>query len=85
LSTQKNRKIGRFEAVVHEGGLMLQQQTGQTGGANVELTSDETTQLLELLYQNRRIAPQAADRTALDIPQDPSDDLITSFAYQRAL
>lgn len=85
LSTQENRRIGRFEAVVYKGGLKLQQQTGQTNKVNVELTSDETTQLLELLNQNRRVILQATAVTTIDVPQDSFDEVIASFDYQRAL
>lgn len=85
MRMQENRRIGRFEAVVHEGGLLLQQQTGQRDEANVELTLDETTQLLELLKQNRRVTLQTTVVTNIDAPQDPFDEVIASFDYQRAL
>ncbi len=85
MSMQENRRIGRFEAVIHKGGLLLQQQIGQIDEVNVELTSDETTQLLELLNQNRRIAWRTTAVTTIDAPQDPFDEVIASFDYQRAL
>ena len=85
MSMQENRRIGRFEAVVHKGGLKLQQYTGQTHEGNVELTLDETTQLLELLNQNRRVTLQPTAATLKDVPLDPFDEVIASFDYQRAL
>ena len=85
MSMQENRRIGRFEAVIYKGGLMLQQQAGQIDEVNVELTSDETTQLLELLNQNRRVILQNTAFTTINASQDPFDEVIASFDYQRAL
>lgn len=85
LNNQETSQLGRFQAAVHVGSLLLHQKPEQADGVSFVLTPRETTQLLELLERNRSSISDGV-AVADEVPgQDSFDELLASFAYQRAL
>ena len=71
--------------MIHTGGGILHQQLKDPDGVSFVLTPEEVSYLLDLLSQYRSIVSQATDALDCESVEGPFDDMIASFAYQRAL
>lgn len=71
--------------MTYAGDGILHQHLENIEGVSFVLTSDEMSYLLDLLNQYRSIVSRGTDALVYESVEGPLDELIASFAYQRAL